>query len=681
MSRKPKKTVAKKMIINLFIVMILIFTCIAIFFFNHAKQSLLKEIKEETQMTGKNISLQINSYFEKNKLVTNQMTTNEQITTYLKEVNTYEDVIQHRYYEDVSKTLDVIRDANPFLKYTWIANDRANFYISNKGTVSKEDFKCETRKWYRLALDNKGVQFSEPYVTLKEGTLVITAITAVRENNKVLGFISSDMALDFIKEFMNKGIIGDKGKSFLIDSRGVYYYHEDQEKLGKENILKEDNDLKNIGEKMINGEEGITEITIDGKAKYITYYPVEANNWAVGLIIDKDEVLQGLNQFKIVTIIIFIVGLIIILAIFFFYIKSTLRPISVATEYANELSKCNFQSDVSMSLLDREDEIGNLVRALDGVAKNIRVLVKEIIDSSNNVSESSQELAIASRESTITSEQIARTIEDIAVGATEQAKGTETGAEMTTELGALIEGNQQDLEYLNKSVNKVEKITDEGKKVLNNLVENTKESNSYSKLVYESIVETNRSTEKINEASKVIASIAEQTNLLALNASIEAARAGELGRGFAVVADEIRKLAEQSTLSTKEIESVIKDLHVNSNKSVKAMEDANQIVSKQFENVELTEEKYNEIIKSVRDSKEIINKLNKSGREMEEKKESIVNMIKNLAEIAENNAASTEEAAASTEEQSASIMEMNNGSGSLAELAEKLLKDVKKFKI
>lgn len=162
----------------------------------------------------------------------------------------------------------------------------------------------------------------------------------------------------------------------------------------------------------------------------------------------------------------------------------------------------------------------------------------------------------------------------------------------------------------------------------------------------QSMHQLSESSRQIEEIVGVISSISENINLLALNASIEASRAGEQGKGFAVVASEIRKLAENTKESTKNINDLTKKIQLeilqantNSarsndliNQGVKANLQTNEEISKLLSIINNVKEEVQQIIKIIEiqqeTSEDVINKFKTAADLFKETNKIIVDHIK-----------------------------------------------------
>ena len=228
------------------------------------------------------------------------------------------------------------------------------------------------------------------------------------------------------------------------------------------------------------------------------------------------------------------------------------------------------------------------------------------------------------------SEQLAKAAMDLADGCTIQSTKVAEVADMVKQMATSMEEKAQDAQ------DTVMISTQAGELLMS--------GNAKMQELKVAINEISKCSEEISTIIATIEDISSQTNLLSLNASIEAARAGEAGRGFAVVAEQVKKLAEESAQAAGETTVLIE-------KTVETVENGIAIADETVKNME-------EVMTGAKASTE---KMAQMADELREEANNMYNINENVsavAEIVDNNSATSQETAAVSEEQTAQVATM-----------------------
>lgn len=424
--------------------------------------------------------------------------------------------------------------------------------------------------------------------------------------------------------------------------------------------------------------EGMEYVTVNGKEYLFLYSKLENRGATLVALIPQTTISAQANDIRSLTVAITVVASIIA------GLLGTLIANSYASAIKSILKKLQVASSGNLTVTvktRRKDEFKLLCNGINSMIDHMKVLLSNVKDVTNELSEASAQV-------TNTSDMFLQTSKDIQASIAEIEIGTNRLDTDSASCLAQMDSLSEQIQTVSSNTVQIRDLTATTSQSIQLGIDSVDKLNESAKSTYQITRNVISSIETLAEKSKsileivnVINSIAEETSLLSLNASIEAARAGEAGRGFTVVAEQIKKLANQSISASDEINQIIEEIVQNTESAVQVAKQSEDTVALQEKVVEVTANSFRDINEKVSMLVNTLSTISSNMENMEQDRTTTLSSVESISAISTETAAGTSNVTTTTNEQLSAIKNLEKEASSMQALSEHLTELMSGFQI
>lgn len=230
--------------------------------------------------------------------------------------------------------------------------------------------------WYIIPKCTGNNYWTDPYIdkVWRDMSLCSYSIPLKDRDGNFIGVLSAGIKTDWLTSTIDSIQMYSHSYNFVIGKAAGFIVHPDPEKIVNETIFSEalltgNATLEDIGERMIAGDTGYQEISLDGKRSMVFFTPVRSNSWSIATVCPASDIFAGVYRLSLIMIVIAVLSIACMTIIISMTVRKATVPLTMLAASTDKLSEGDFNSPIPK--ISGNDEVGRLCRSFSSMQESL----------------------------------------------------------------------------------------------------------------------------------------------------------------------------------------------------------------------------------------------------------------------------------------------------------------------